>query len=517
MIQESGQSERCRVVLLNPPTAVPSSSILLNLAYLSSALKEVGHEPLVLDATAPCNRLNEQDIEQRIRAFDPHMIGVTLTIDYIPATYDYLGRLRRLGIPIVAGGPHANCLPEEVLRHGVDIVSIGEGERTIVELAEHFVGDKPLQDIAGLCYRDDEGRVVRTAKRELIDDLDTIPLPDHESFPIANYTGSDDPNSNPMFWSVFTSRGCPFNCTFCSSHNVFGRTYRARSPENVADEIEHLVRDLGASFFAFQDDEAFINEERIVRFCELIAEKGLDVRFSARLRIDSLSASMLTTMARSGFRRVGFGVESWNDETLKRINKKYTVARINESLRIIADTQFPTVYFGHIIGFPWETPGHLRAGRDEIAKMPRSITYFSSVGTPIPYPGTKLYDDYHEEYGFTDWWLDPKRNSPQAQPVDTGPFFMSYAYLVGALYMDDRFWRYSAEVERAIRDYCWAVFRDSMRRAMSWPEYAFVYYLSRASYAMWRVSPSVERVLFAPLKAIGRWLGMPDKAAYHKR
>ncbi len=517
MILDRSQSERCRVVLLNPPTAVPSSSILLNLAYLSASLKEAGHETLVLDATAPCNRLSEHDIEQRIGGFAPHFIGVTLTIDNIPATYAYLARLRRLGVPIVAGGPHANCLPEEVLDHGGDIVAVGEGERTIVDLAEHFLGQRGLDDVAGLCYRDDQGQTVRTATRPLIDDLDTIPLPDHESFPIANYTGSDDPNSNPMFWSVFTSRGCPFNCTFCSSHNVFGRTYRARSPENVAAEIEHLNRHLGVDFFPFQDDEAFINEERITRFCDLVGDKGLKVRFSARLRIDSLTESMLTTLGRSGFRRVGFGVESWNDETLQKINKKYTVARINQSLRIIADTRFPAVYFGHIIGFPWETPEHLRAGLDEIAKMPESITYFSSIGTPIPYPGTKLYDDYHKEYGFADWWLDPARNSTEASAVDMTPLFMDYARLMDALYVKDRFWNYPPRVEQAIHAYCWAVFRDSMRRAMSWPAYAFTYYLSRASYAVWRVAPKLERLLFAPLKALGRWLGLPDKAAYNKR
>jgi radical SAM superfamily enzyme YgiQ (UPF0313 family) len=282
-------------------------------------------------------------------------------------------------------------------------------------------------------------------------------------------------------------------------------------------EIEHMARDRGVGFFAFQDDEAFINEERIVTFCNLVKQSGLGVQFSARLRIDSLSESMLSTMAGSGFRRVGFGVESWNDETLERINKKYTVDRVNESLGIIAKTGFPAVYFGHIVGFPWETEGHLRASLDEIAKMPRGITYFSSVGTPIPYPGTKLYEDYHEEYGFTDWWLDPKRNSPEAMPVDGRPFFMSYANLMGALYMEDRFWGYSDRIEGAIRDYCWAVFKDSMRRATSWPEHAFAYYLSRGSYAVWRVAPRLERVLFAPLKAVGRWLGLPAKAAYQNR
>ncbi len=96
MIQERHQFEVCRAVLLNPPTAAPSGSILLNLAYLSATLKQAGHEVLVLDATAPCNRLDEEEIARRIREFRPHFVGVTLTIDYIPATYDYLGRPKSL-------------------------------------------------------------------------------------------------------------------------------------------------------------------------------------------------------------------------------------------------------------------------------------------------------------------------------------------------------------------------------------------------------------------------------------
>ena len=139
---------KCKVVLMNPPTAEPTTEILLNLAYLSSTLKQAGHKVLILDATAPHNPLSENEIKQQILQFKPHFIGVTLTINYIPHTYDYLERLKQLNIPLVAGGPHANCLPEEVLQHSVDIVAIGEGEDTILELAEYFIGKKELKDIA---------------------------------------------------------------------------------------------------------------------------------------------------------------------------------------------------------------------------------------------------------------------------------------------------------------------------------------------------------------------------------
>ncbi|MGB2797392.1 MAG: radical SAM protein [Phycisphaerae bacterium] len=509
--------ESCRAVLLNPPTAAPSSVILLNLAYLSSALKEAGHEVLVLDATAPHRRLSEAQVEREVRAFAPHFIGVTLTITWIPATYAYLERLARLGIPIVAGGPHANCLPEEILAHGPRIVAIGEGEETIVELADHFLGRRPLESIAGLCFRRDDGSVHATPRRPLIEDLDRIPLPDYASFPIAHYTGSPDPHSNPIFWSVFSSRGCPYNCIFCSSHNVFGRTYRARSPRNVYDEIEHVAATYGARVFAFQDDEAFINKRRIIEFCDLVREGRFPLKFSARLRIDSLDGDMLAAMKAAGFRRLSFGVESFNDETLSKINKKYTVATVAESFRLLEKADFPAVSFNNIIGFPWETPEHLRRNLDEIARIPPGLVYFSFTATPIPYPGTELYERYHAEYRFTDWWLDPARNSVPTSPPAAGAFFMLFLLVHGPLYAEDGFWRHSPRMKRAIEAFCWELSKMHLKRCLRPREFAFVYGLSRASHWLWRRSPRLERALFGPLVRFARRWGLDRKTKFTYR
>ncbi len=296
--------DKCKIVLLNPPTATSSSEVLLNLAYLSSTLKKIGHEVIVIDATAIHRPLTEQEIEDLIVNFKPHFIGVTLTIAYIPQTYEYLKRLKKLNIPIVAGGPHVNCLPEEVLQHSVDIAVIGEGEMTISELADYFLKKITLESIAGLCIKSENEAFYYTAKRSLIKDLDTIPFPDLTFFPIKNYTGTDDPCSNPIFWSIFTSRGCPYSCIFCSSHNVFGRIYRARSAKNVFDEIMFLNSFYGAKSFALQDDEAFLEKSRLYEICELIKKSRINLRFSARARIDSLDIEILLKLKEAGFRDI---------------------------------------------------------------------------------------------------------------------------------------------------------------------------------------------------------------------
>ena len=506
--------EVCKVVLLNPPTAAPSSEILLNLAYLSSVLKKAGHKVLVLDGNAPYNTLSEDEIQRRILGFKPHFIGVTLTITYIPQTYDYLKRLRCLEIPIVAGGPHANCLPEEVLQHGADIVSIGEGENTIIELSDYFLGRKQLEEIDGVCFKKSDGTFHYTVSRALIDDLDKIPFPDYDAFPIAYYTGSDDPHSNPIFWSIFSSRGCPYNCIFCSSHNVFGRTFRARSSQNVFEEVEQLAEKYGTRIFAFQDDEAFINKERIIEFCNLVKRSSFSLKFSARLRIDNLEEEMLSEMKSVGFRRLAFGVESFNDETLKKINKKYDVATIFKGIGLLEKTNLLAVSFNNIIGFPWETPEHLQSCLNEIKKIPKSLVYFSFTGTPIPFPGTVLYEQYHEQYGFTDWWLEKEKNSPQSNTNIKDSFFMLFFWGQVPLYSEDIFWSYSPRMWRAICDFSWKLESMYLRRCVSFIEYLFIYSFSRVSYWLCKRYPRLEKILFYPLVRLSKWLRLDRKTNF---
>jgi radical SAM superfamily enzyme YgiQ (UPF0313 family) len=510
-----GKPGVCRVVLLNPPTAAPSSEVLLNLAYLSATLKKAGHKVLVIDPNAPFHRLSEKEIKRKILEFRPHFIGVTLTITYIAKTYEYFKRLKKLPFPLVAGGPHANCLPEEVLNHGADIVAIGEGELTILGLAEYFLGKKGLEDIEGICFRNKDGSVHHTPPRPLIRDLDQIPFPDFSAFPISYYTGVDDPNSSSIFWAVFSSRGCPYNCIFCSSHNVFGRTYRARSPENVFQELEKLYHDYGARHFAFQDDEAFINKERVIAFCNLVKESQLNLTFSARLRMDSLDVKMLKVMKGAGFRRLAFGLESFNDESLLKMNKNHTVKELFEGFEALENAGIRTIHYNQLVGFPWETPKHLEDSLEKIAEIPKSIRYFCCTVTLIPYPKTKLYEDYHEKYGFTEWWLDPERNSPVDLHVSKA-FFMLFVREYVPLYSNDIFWKHSRRMKRAIHRFCWKVSSMQLRRCLGPIEFPIMFNLSKASHWVWKKSPFVESVLFFAPKMLVKSLKMHEKANFRK-
>ncbi len=491
---------KCKTILLNPPTAAVATEPLLNLAYIAAVLRNNGHEALILDATAPYKPLSQNEIEGTIREYKPDFIGVTLTIMYLPQTYAYLRNIRKMGIPLVIGGPHANALPEEAIEHShADIIAIGEGEETILDIANYFNANQKLEQIKGICYKN-EGKVCFTEKRELIKNIDTIPFPDFADFPIKNYTGSDDPESNPIFWSIFSSRGCPYNCTFCSSHNVFGRTVRMRSAKNVFDEMKLLHDKFGAKKITFQDDEILCSKKRFIELCNLIIDSHLDIKMTIRTRIDSIEKEVLELGRRAGLSRISFGIESWNDETLKKVNKKYTVAKIHEKFKIISDSAFPYISFNNIIGFPWENDKHFKMNIEEISKLPQNINFFTTVATPLPYPKTALYDEYHEEYGFTNWWLEPenKAGKPQEQSKKTSPAFLLFMTVFFPLYSRAifKFWNYDEKICSDIDTFCWSLFKIFINRHYSKINSFIIYISCKLSYFLWKRNPALERLVF---------------------
>ncbi|MBF0619624.1 MAG: B12-binding domain-containing radical SAM protein [Candidatus Omnitrophica bacterium] len=503
-----------RVLLLSPPTAVVSTEPLLNLGYLAAALRQHGHDVRVVDATAPYRPYSEQEIFDLVREYQPHFIGITLTIDNVDRSYLFLEKLAQLKVPIVTGGPHPNSRPKESLAHGAQIVCMGEGEVTIVELAEYFLGQRPLAAIHGISYCDETGRQVFTAPRAAIADLDTIPFPDFGDFPIRHYTGSDSPESNPMFWSIFSSRGCPFNCIFCSSHNVFGRKIRFRSAKNVLAEIELLVKRFGIKSIGFQDDEILCRKDRFIEFCDLLQASGLNVKISFRTRIDSIDADLLAKARATGVKRLSFGIESWEDETLRRIKKNYDVKTIHSHFKILSDDHSWPVSFNNIVGFPWETRKHYQNIVNEIALIPRNIRIYPNVLTPIPYPQTELYDQYHAGHGFTDWWLSGQSNSDSVAPQTEPPFFMLLAASFVPLYQKNKYWKFSLKQEKDLQWFSWKVFALFLRSHCRPAERRLVYVLCYSSWWLWRIEPRIEAVFFDSLKGSSWVAGLKKRLRF---
>lgn len=493
------KSTSIRALFINPPTAGIAWQPLLNLGYLAAVLREAGHEVKIIDATAPHRPYTSEEIKKVIAEFRPSFIGVTLTVTNILRTYDFLRDIRKMKIPIIAGGPHANALPEEVVRNAADIVAIGEGEGTILELAEYFSENKKLKEIDGICFKDEADNLLHTSPRRLIEDLDVIPAPDLTDFPIRNYTGSDDANSNPLFWSLFTSRGCPFDCTFCSSHNVFGRTIRMRSAQNIFNEIKQMVDKYGARTITYQDDEILCSKKRFLEFCDIIEKDGLKINMSIRTRIDSIDKELLLRAKGIGLTRMTFGIESFDDETLKNINKKYTARIIREKFEVIKETKFPYISFSIICGWPWETKKHFENNLREIKKIPKSLSFYCTIVTPVPYPKTKFYETYHKKFGLTNWWLNPNLRLIPGRDTEN-PFFMLFAFRFKPLFETEVFWNYSRDMRNTMETFCWKVFKIFIKRHYRHRLCALIYIFSRISHMLWRLSPKLEHIIFGPLK-----------------
>ncbi|MBF0205448.1 MAG: cobalamin-dependent protein [Oligoflexia bacterium] len=490
--------KKARVALINPPILANNTTIHISLGYLATSLIHSGHEVKIIDACAPYKRLEKEQIIKEILDFDPNFIGITLNIVEIPSIYQFIRELRKLRIPIVAGGPHANVCPEECLDHGVDITVLGEGEETIIELSDYFAkNSSDLNNIKGLCFKKDNGAIFRTEKRKLIEDLDKIPFLPFEYFPIRNYTGSDDPNSSSTFWSLTSSRGCPFNCIFCCSHNMFERVCRKRSAENVFQEVESLVNKYGAKKFAFQDDEILRSKKRILLFCDLIEKNNLDIKISIRTRIDSIDTALLKRMKQVGFYRISFGIECWNDDSLMAVNKKYTVEKMKKGFSYLQEANYSYLNFNGIIGFPWEKKEHLKKSLKTISQIPKNFKYYIGMVLPIPFPGTELYTKYHENFGFTKWWLDPKNHVININRNNHIPFFLKFTQEYYPLYMTNVYWKYNDRWKKEIESFCWKVFKLSIKRHLGIKDVFFAYYLSRISRFLWLRIPTFEKKIFA--------------------
>lgn len=491
-----------RVFLLNPPSRELTRSVPLGLAYLSAVLRREGYDVKVLDAAARYNPKGPEDIIKAIKEHDPLFIGVALRFDFISEKYELLRRLKGLGYPVIVGGPHANIMPEEALEHGADVVCIGEGEDTVLEFASAVSGKRGLEGISGLGFRGPDGKIVFTPPRKPRADLDEIPFPDYSDYDFRDYLGTGDHTSDRTFFDVFTARGCPHRCTYCSASRVWKGGQRRRSASNVYGEIRYLVEKFGAKYIAFMDNEPLVDKERVFELCDLLEKGGLGVKISTRARIDNIDEKVLRRMMEVGFYKIAIGVESGDDETLKKVNRFYTQDDVLKAMEVLEKVKFPCIHFNNLVGFPWETKKHFDSTRRLNRRMPGSLTYFVNVITPYPMPGTPLYDDYVEKYGFKDWWLDSEQYACIDGIDSWKPFFRSFMPMLSFMYYKIDFWKYPDKVKKEIRDIQLELQRVaySKNKSFSSVELAAVFFLIRLSVRLYLFSPRLESIVFAPLK-----------------
>lgn len=412
------------ITLINPPgfksfsglqTHAPNPPI--GLAYIAGALKAAGLPYHVVDAAGEAldkirrypkredfmvQGLFPDEVVQRVPA-ETRIIGVTCLFSSLwPITRDVAAHLRRR-FPhalFVLGGEHGTAVPEHVLATSeFDVVVLGEGEETAVELFRAALEDRSFRDIPGIAFLEN-GKLIHKGLSPRKKQVDEIPLPDWDSFPIEAYISTDQMNGLNMgrAMPLLATRGCPYQCTFCSSPSMWTQRYVPRNPEAVVNEIELYVGKYRASNIDFQDLTAIVNRRWAIEFSRQVVERGLNITWQmpSGTRSEVFDAEVADWLYRSGCRALSFAPESGSPEMLEKIKKEVNLDRMLEAMKTTVRRGFNLSCF-IVIGFPEETRETLRQTVRLIRKMALLGVDEVSVAKFVPYPGSELFRRLHSE------------------------------------------------------------------------------------------------------------------------
>ena len=382
-----------RVLLLSTPHPLEESPLPpLSLSYLASILIQEGIEVRILDFLV--TRYNPRKLKRELEEYRPQLVGATcVTLNY-PIARRILKVCKAFDPHIftVIGGPHVTFALEETLLRSpwIDAIVVGEGERTLVELARVVEEGKDSYDVHGIAFADG-GTVVKTTPRARVEDLDRLPLPARELLPISRYHALDTP------CTLITSRGCPYSCIFCSGRRMFGPKVRFRSPGLVVDEIEQLQRDFGFVKTNIVDDTFTLNHHHTRAVCEEILKRNLRMKWSVFARVDRISEELAQLMNRAGCEWMLFGVESADEGILKTIKKGFTPEDVRRGVKVASEAGI-NVFNSFILGLPGESRDTARkslAFGDELYHKYGAKYGFHMLA---PLPGTEIYERA-EDYG----------------------------------------------------------------------------------------------------------------------
>ena len=358
----------------------------MGLAFVAAALRRAGHRDIrILDANVSKNP--ESDIKRALSAYSPDIVGVSLTTPLLKAALQTARLIKsfRQDIKVVFGGVHPTLFPREMAeQESVDYVVFGEGERTIVELADCLLQDKEPEGILGVAFKKG-GRVIMNAPRPLIENLDTLPHPAYDLLPFSKYR--DPLASHAPCTTMITSRGCPFRCIFCDTGVVLGKKYRAHSAPRVFEEMMILIREFGIKEILFKESEFTLDQDRVSELCGLLIREKAKVNWSCNGHVGRMRFSMLEDMRRAGCRVIQYGVESGDQKILDTLKKGTTISEIIETFEMTRKAGLKTVA-NLMIGNPGETRESIS---QTIALTKRIKADFANIQILSPFPGTELY------------------------------------------------------------------------------------------------------------------------------
>lgn len=389
-----------RILLVSPEPRVWNSRAHIHngLGYLAGALIHAGYRDVEIFDGA----VERESLADRL-ARDPFdIVGISSPTPLIHEAWRAGQMAKAHGAITILGGPHLTLMPDEsLMRAEVDFVARGEAEETLVEFADAIGAQHavPLQmsipNIKGLSYRDPSGKIIHNPPRLLAQNLDAIPFPAYQLFKIERYTNlqplTDGLDPRARAYTIVTSRGCPYKCTYCSKP-ITGNTWRARSVDNVLAEWRMLVEDFGATEIGVTDDIWNLNLNRAKEICRGLIELGLNrvpwITIHG-MKVNHTDAELFQLMKRAGCTRVGFGVESGDENIIKSVIKKaQTLDQVRAAFRNAKAAGIETMGF-FIFGMPGETEETMEKTIRFALELDPDVANFMMAA---PYPGTELWD-----------------------------------------------------------------------------------------------------------------------------
>ena len=367
----------------------------LSLLYVAGILEAAGCEVMLLDAHAEGLTLDQT--VARLRAFGPAYIGYTLTTYLFFQSMDWIKAIRaQIEAPVIVGGVHLSIYPRETVAYpAIDYAVTHEAESALPELLVALHTRADLSAVRGIAFKQPDGTVVVTPKPGDCD-VDLSPFPARHLIDNSLYYSFISQHRN--FTCFITSRGCPYKCIFCEQGS---KAFRARSPNNVVDELEIAYKEHGIRELDFFDSSFTIRKDRVIAICEEINRRKLPIHWAARTRVDCISDDVLSAMRAAGCERIYYGIESGNREILATLKKSTSIEMYRDVLRRTKDHGIAT--FGYfMVGNPYETEASIRQTIKLALELDLDYAQFSKV---TPMPATEMYTLLLKETG-RDYWRE---------------------------------------------------------------------------------------------------------------
>jgi anaerobic magnesium-protoporphyrin IX monomethyl ester cyclase len=390
-----------KILLINPPFFLEERygkklkhfgalSEPLGLAYLAANLESHNYPVKILDC--PALGIHPEDIVKELIKDTYGLIGLTMLTPMF-AKVKQTAEIIKKTCPkakIIVGGAHPTALPKRTLEEiqELDYICVGEGEKTIVELAQALEGKRHLDQIAGLAFREN-GQIVLNPPRELEKNLDNFPSPARHLLPIKKYKlTATRTQKNSFCPTIIVARGCPFNCSYCS--HPFGRTFRHHSVERVIQEIESLIKEYHISEFNMEADNLTVDKNFLTLLCQEIIKKKFNqnVRWTCESRMDTVDKELLKIMHQAGCWQISYGVESGVQRLLDLINKGETLEDMEKTFAITKEIGI-TIRGFFMLGLPTET---YQESLQTIEFAKSLDPFWAQFTITTPYPGTSMFE-----------------------------------------------------------------------------------------------------------------------------